>query len=433
MKKRSEALKVWSDIRDPVHGYIFVTELERKLIDTSIFQRLHNIRQLAGAQLCYPGADHTRFGHSLGVMHLAGLLTERLVGQGYLDSDSLQEMRLAGLLHDIGHGPFSHIYEEISLKHLGKNQEDLSTWLVLNSEVKDILESEGYDVSRMSRLCVGKYEEASSPYINQIISGPVDVDKMDFLVRDSHFTGVEYGRVDTKRLLYSLEVSNSSLTVSDTALYALEAFLIARYEMFKAVYYHRTVRAAEVMLMRAMEYAHEELGLTTFKTSEEFAVLDDYYVTTRLRMLKGSREKKLRSAHRLIEMFDRRELLKCACERIVHVRDKFMANILTRPSVRREIEEEIAEKAGVNPDSVIVDTPTLPSVPYNPRLIDPLEIPILTQGGTIRLSDVSGLINVLKVYLDVVRVYTDASSREKVGKASTKVFGEGPVSTQVSY
>src|SRR5712692_9930340 len=122
---------MWSDIRDPVHGYIFVTDLERELIDTAIFQRLHNIRQLAGAQLCYPGADHTRFGHSLGVMHLAGLLSERLVDQGYLDSDTVQEMRLAGLLHDIGHGPFSHIYEEISLKHLGKNQEDLSTWLVM--------------------------------------------------------------------------------------------------------------------------------------------------------------------------------------------------------------------------------------------------------------------------------------------------------------
>ncbi len=433
MRKRSQPLKMLSDIRDPVHGYIFITEIERKLIDTVILQRLHNVRQLAGAQLCYPGADHTRFGHSLGVMHLAGLLAERLVDQGYLERDAVQEMRLAGLLHDIGHGPFSHIYEEISIKHLGKNQEDLSTWLVINSEISEILSEYGYDVQRMSRLCVGKNEEESHPFVNQIISGPVDVDKMDFLIRDSHFTGVEYGRVDTRRLLYSLEVSNSSLTVSETALYALEAFLIARYEMFKAVYYHRTVRAAEVMLMRAMEYAHEELGLTTFKTSEEFLQLDDYYVTTRLRMLKGSREKRLRSAYRLMEMFDRRELLKCACERIVHVRDKFMANILTRPSVRREIEEEIAEKAGVSADSVIVDTPTLPSVPYNPRLIDPLEIPILTEAGTIRLSDVSGLINVLKVYLDVVRVYTDAASREKVTKASTKIFGEGPVSTQVSY
>ncbi len=128
-KMFSERLDV--DIRDPLHGYIFISQLEREVIDTRPVQRLHNIRQLAGAYLTYPGADHSRFGHSLGTKHLAGLFAQRLVNQQQYDMQYIQLVRIAGLLHDIGHGPFSHTFEHILHRYPKTTHEDMTTWLII--------------------------------------------------------------------------------------------------------------------------------------------------------------------------------------------------------------------------------------------------------------------------------------------------------------
>ncbi len=429
--------KKYSEIRDPIYGYIFVSEAERKIIDTETFQRLRRIKQLGGAYLTYPGAEHTRFGHSIGVMHLAGILGEHLRKLELIGEEEVELIRMAALLHDVGHGPFSHVYEDISMKYMGKDHEDMTYWLITESEINDILREYGFNPIDVAKLAVGKHVFDKKQFLDQVVSSPFDVDKMDFLVRDSHYTGVQYGVIDVFRIIYSMDVVEDSLAVEvPGALYAIEAFLIARYEMFKAVYYHRTVRSANVMLSKAMELAKDYLGLVDFKTPEEYIRLDDPYVITKIRELKNAQDSNLKQAHKLIKMLSKRRLLKCAYEVTIHIKDKFMASILTREGVRSELEEEIANRAGVSSDEVFIDVPTLPSIPYNPRQLDPMEIIVFENrnGEKVihRLSEISGIVNVLKGYIDVVRAYTFPEHREKVKRAAEEVLGSAPASTKIS-
>jgi len=240
-------LKFVAEIRDPIHGYIKITEVERQLIDSVFIQRLRRIHQLAGAYLVYPGGVHTRFEHVLGTMHVAGLTCRSLADKGWLKDDDVQELRLAGLLHDVGHGPFSHLFEEVLTEKTDLSHEDLSQRIVTESSIGDILRRNGRRPSKISTLCVGKSKGPA--FMNQVIAGGLSADMMDYLLRDTYFTGVEYGKVDIQRVVDSLDVSaDGHLMLERAALYAFEALLIARYEMFKAVYFHRTVRAAELML-----------------------------------------------------------------------------------------------------------------------------------------------------------------------------------------
>ena len=211
-------MKRWGEIRDPIHGYIFINDVERDLIDTRPVQRLRGIKQLAGAHLTYPGGEHSRFSHSLGVMHLAGVLANRFVQLGYLSEDDLQKARIAGLLHDVGHGPFSHMYEEILDKYRHMTHEDVAQWLIKKSELSDVLKKHGYSPGELSELSVGRLEKTKKPFLNQIIASQFDVDIMDYLVRDSYFTGVEYGKVDNYRLIDSIDIiDNKSLGVDMAA------------------------------------------------------------------------------------------------------------------------------------------------------------------------------------------------------------------------
>jgi len=426
------------EIRDPIHGYIFISELEKRVIDTTIFQRLRRIKQLGGAYLTYPGAEHTRFGHSLGAMHLAGIVGEHLINLGLMGEEEIEYLRIAALLHDIGHGPFSHVYEDISIKYLGKDHEDLTYWLITESEIKDILNDYGLDVKEVANLAVSKKNSEKMKILDQVISSQYDVDKMDFLVRDSHFTGVQYGLVDIFRIIHSLNIINGKLAVEiPGALYALESFLIARYEMFKAVYYHRSVRSANLMLSEAMDLARDYLGIVDFKSPEEYVLFDDGYIITKIRELAGSKDENLKQAHKLIEMYSRRELLKCAYEITVHTKNKFLASILTIERLRKEIEKEIAKRAEINENEVFIDVPTLPSIPYNPRQLDPMEIIVFEDRDDEkiphRLSEISDIVNVLKGYIDVIRAYTFPEHRRKVEKAAMEVLGGPPPSTRISF
>src|ERR1700691_777143 len=254
-------LRYVAEIRDPVHGYIRITEAERDIIDSPFVQRLRRIHHLAGACMVYPGGVHTRFEHVVGTMHVAGLIAESIADKANLDEEQIQELRIAALLHDVGHGPFSHLFEEVLAEKTDLTHEGLSQRIVSESNIGDILRRNGYQPSRISRLCVGKSK--SQPFMNQVIAGGLSADMMDYLLRDTYFTGVEYGKVDIQRVIDSLDVSDDGhLMLERAALYAFEALLIARYEMFKAVYFHRTVRAAELMLAHSMMLADAELGLT---------------------------------------------------------------------------------------------------------------------------------------------------------------------------
>ncbi|MEM3377549.1 MAG: HD domain-containing protein, partial [Candidatus Bathyarchaeia archaeon] len=258
----------WGEIKDPVHGYVYITEAEKELIDSYPMQRLRRLRQLAGSEYVYPGANHTRFEHCVGTMYLAGKVVEnpnisRLVGD-----EEANLARIAALLHDVGHGPFSHVFEQLLIRDLEKTHEDITSWIIEKSELGDKLAKMGYKPAEAAKLAVGKLHKPGKAFLDQIISSAVDVDKQDFIVRDTFHTGAEYGFIDVFRLIHAVDVLGEDLAVEVGALSALEAFMIARIESFKSIYFHRVGRAAQIMLAMAMEKANKELGLTAFKTPE---------------------------------------------------------------------------------------------------------------------------------------------------------------------
>lgn len=198
----------WGFIKDPIYGYIRLTETEKRILDTGPVQRLRRIRQLSGAEYVYPAATHTRFEHVLGTMYLAGVVVENLPAK--LDEGEKKAVKVAALLHDVGHAPFSHLFEPILQKYVGKTHEDMSTSIILNSELSNVLQHEGLDPNLVSRLCVGRFEDPKRAYLDQIIRSSVDVDKMDFVLRDSYHTGAGYGGVDIFRLIYTMDVLNAT-------------------------------------------------------------------------------------------------------------------------------------------------------------------------------------------------------------------------------
>jgi len=420
--------KYWGFIKDPLYGYIRITEQEKLIIDTEPVQRLRRIKQLAGAQYVYPAANHTRFEHSLGTMHLAGAIANNLP----VISEELEKrkLRIAALLHDVGHGPLSHLFEPLLSKYMGRDHEDMSLRIIRESAISRALEEIDLDSEEISLLAVGRLADQKRPFLDQIVRSSVDVDKMDFLLRDSYHTGAGYGTIDIFRLIYTMDVLEGNLAVDATALSTLETFLLARLESFRAIYFHRTTRAAQIMVIKALEEAKDELNFFKTDSLQEYLKLDD---STLWEMLKNSRSRKI------IQDLDNRKLLKCAYEKTFFVRDQLVTNIFNNESVRSQIEEEIAEKAGVAHDDITIDVPSLPSVPYHYAIdVEPMSIPIFYKTKTgekvpQKLGELSRIVDSLRVFLNIMRIYTKDEFREDVRKASIDILGEVPLSSLLSY
>lgn len=412
------------EVKDPVHGYIYFSDLERRIMDSRPLQRLRRIKQLAGSELTYPGACHSRFLHSLGTMYLTGLVAEKLVSEGHLSEDEGIKLRLAGLLHDVGHGPFSHVYEEVLREKRGMAHEDLTVKVIKESEVGDLLEDEGFSRGEIAELSAGRLRGRA--LLNQVVTGRLSPDTMDYILRDSYFAGVGFGLIDVHRLIDSIDVVNDSLTIEyPGGLYVLEAFIIARLELFNAVYFHRTVRAANAMLSRAMSYADDYLGLTEVDEIERFLSMDD--TTTMVNILGLGGEERAGVARRLISMYRDRKLLKSAYEATIYREDSRPTFRLREEGVRRKVEEEIGTEAGVDPDYVIVDVSSVVSIPVHPK--DGAEVLISKRGAgnvkeVLKATEVSPLLASLTKPTEIVRVYTLNECREAVAKVCKRIFGD---------
>jgi HD superfamily phosphohydrolase len=238
--------------RDPVHNIIRLKTDTKQgrllvaLVDTSEFQRLRRIRQLGLAHFAYQGAEHSRFTHSLGVMHLASRVLERLSAKYSLSEEEVTAVRAAALLHDIGHGAFSHVIESIQ----GFHHEDFTIEAVTSSEteVGRILSEYSKELpGQIADIIKGEFRPMA---LAQLVSSQLDADRMDYLLRDSLMTGAKYGIFDLEWIIKSLEIDreNDLLYVSAPGMYAVEGYIQSRYYMFRQVYFHRTLRSAEVIL-----------------------------------------------------------------------------------------------------------------------------------------------------------------------------------------
>ncbi|WP_207421768.1 HD domain-containing protein [Desertivirga brevis] len=287
-------------INDPVYGFITIhSELLFDLIEHPYFQRLRNIKQLGMTHLVYPGALHTRFHHALGAMHLMGLAIETLRSKGHdITPEEEEAVTVAILLHDIGHGPFSHALEHTIVE--GINHEHISTLLMnnLNTEF-------GGRLTMALEIFNNRYPKS---FLYQLVSGQLDLDRMDYLNRDSFFTGVSEGIIGFDRIIKMLDVADGQIVIEEKGIYSIEKFLIARRLMYWQVYLHKTVIAGEQLLVKILErakwlalqgrslfatpnFAHFLNNSVTRKDFEEdpghlecFAGLDDFDIFTSVKV-----------------------------------------------------------------------------------------------------------------------------------------------------
>lgn len=405
-------MKFVGEITDPIHKFIRFTELEKKIIDSNVFQRLRRIKQLAGAHLVYPAAQHSRFEHSLGTMHLAGLAGEHLFSIGVIDKESIQELRVASLLHDIGHGPFSHLFEE-ALKVTGNsNHETLGAKIICKTELGDILSDYGFSPQAISEISFGN---SKVKFKNEIISGSLSSDLMDYLPRDGLFTGVEYGKVDHNRIINSFRVTDSkSLALDISSFYSFESMIISRFEMFRAVYFHKTVRSAEVMLLHSILLSSDILNLKGLAMTDYLNLTDESIICT----ISSSRNNK--AAQEMISNYLDRKLLKCVYERFIRKRDNYTK--LNRDKIE-QLRLEIARLAKIDEKKIFLDTYGISLVPLAPNNQEMKSILLVSQDEFFK-QPVSNLplVNSITGYLDMIRVYTNHKDRKKIANISRDVL-----------
>ncbi|WP_290901421.1 HD domain-containing protein [Ferroglobus sp.] len=363
-------------IQDTIHGTIKLEEWQLEIIDTAAFQRLRRIKQLGFANLVYPGANHTRFEHSLGAMHLARKLVED------------EEVVAAALLHDIGHTPFSHSGEKIIERYARRKHDDVKG--IIKENFEEILDRHGIDVKKVIR----KVKE--SP-----VSGDIDVDRMDYLVRDSYYTGVAYGVFDVQRLIEKMYFDGKRLIIEEGGIRAAESMLVSRFMMYSAVYYHHVCRIAKKMFEKALVWMIESEELSI----EELQKMDDYDVVALMRRSEDFPKS-------IIESLDRRDLFK----RAVYVSlDKVGVNLKKVKPWRAE--QIIAEECGIDENFVIVDIPEERSEEYG-ALVE-------MEGEVKRLDEVSKIVQTLKnLQSELLKfgVYTKREYVDKVQKVAYDIF-----------
>lgn len=353
-------------IKDSVHGNIKLTDLECSLVDSPEMQRLRGIKQLALTNLVYPGANHTRFEHSLGTAHLTRQICDNLG----LKQDDADELCIAALLHDIGHGAFSHESDAFLKNYLGETHESIAKRKLESNSIAKLLAREGLKPARIASLICG---EGSGV----VITAGIGSDRMDYLLRDSYYTGVAYGVIDSERLIHTMSLSKGSLVLDEGGFEAAESLLLARYLMFSTVYSHHAVRIASAMLRRAMELGLKSGALRPV----DLASLDDAGALNRL--MADSR------AGHLVRMLENRELYKRVLVCDFGQFSEKAKRTLQKNEQAGELAYEIATSAGVSEDDVLVDVPATQSKYVGDVLVS-------MSSGKVKLSSASDLVSSIK-------------------------------------
>ncbi len=350
-------------IRDPLWSNIEVEPYALSVIDTQPFQRLRYVRQLGHAFLVYPGATHTRFEHALGAYHLARRATAQLIHRGELDRPATDELRLihlAALLHDVGHYPFSHALEEAGLL----SHETLAERHFCEPGLARALDATG--IPDVAPRLVAVIRGQSAERLQGLISGSMDLDKIEYLARDARSCGVPYGQLDVDRLLDALAVvgrgSQSTIGVHVRGTSALESLLFAKYQMYRNVYWHHAVRSATAMFKRVVREAIRRQQVST----DWIAGSTDEVLMERLCALPDAP-----IAHRLRA----RSLYKRAIDLgAAELPDESGDWIALRPDRVAELEDELARRHDLEPGGLLIDYPA------KPAMLD-VDLPVVHRNG----------------------------------------------------
>ena len=435
-------------INDAIHGQFKLEGVVQDLLSTPEMNKLSHIKQLGLAHLVFPGAHHTRFEHSLGASHIAGRMADSL-SLGDIDTDTL---RTAAMLHDVGHGPYSHTLEHILADRGGMDHMEVTKGIILGEydvvvdgegesidereSIPVILEDNGLDPKLVSSLITGpdasgtersllSWAEGKEDFsgddnsLAKLVHGPVDCDQLDYLLRDSHFTGVKHGVVDHNRLIECLQVQGGDIVVEQGGLSALEGMLVARGLMYSAVYFHRVTRVTEVMLSRAVERAGDNLpdsiDLQRRVDAEIWGALD--------KAGGFSRDMITRLKYRnLLEVCLSRRKDDMTPEQI-----EKLASIANDLSSRREIEDDIAFRAGLEPGYVAIDVPSVKLLLSEPRMAQ-VDVKVVGDDGKTRwLKEVTPMAEALRkrqVSQEAVYVMTLPGSEKRVSEVANQILFE---------
>jgi HD superfamily phosphohydrolase len=332
----SEIVKI---IKDPVHGYVEVEDFALALLDSLALQRLRYIKQLGFSYLVYPGANHTRFEHSLGTMFLADVASHRF---GLSESEHTLVVA-AALLHDIGHGPFSHASEPLMEKFLHRTHDDIK--IIIEDQVGSVLRAWGIDPDELCAVVKGNHS------LSQIIHGDLDVDRMDYLLRDAYYTGAPYGSVDAQRLIRHLIRTSEGTVLDENGVNAAESLLIARTLMRPTVYYHHVSRIGESMFQLAVL---EHISDREKVVSQQLFQMDD---STCLHALRTSENPVAREL--ALRLYERRLYKRAIYVGTDQVSTPFFEQGIPIEKCR-ELAVKIASNAGLLPHEVLVDIPSAP-------------------------------------------------------------------------
>ena len=391
-------------INDTIHGSFSINGVREDLLSTPEFNKLSHIKQLGLAHLVFPGAHHTRFEHSLGVSHLAGRMANSLS----LSDEESTIVEVAAMLHDVGHGPYSHTLEHILHERGGADHMHITEGIItgdydiLSDEerslfperrtVPEILESYGIDPKEVSSLIHGPdaggkernlfhWGEGAEAFHSQdhtmghLVHGPVDCDQMDYLLRDAHFTGVRHGIIDHHRLIHCMERHSGDIAVTEGGLSALEGMMTARALMYSAVYFHRVTRITEVMLSRAVERCEDSLPeavqMQRMVDAEVWHALDSAgpFAKDMIKRLKYRRLLKNCLTRRMDEL-DSNQI-----DRLIH--------LATNSDERIQVEDEIARRSGLESGYVCIDVPSIKLLLSEPRM-SAVDVRIIGKDGRTR-------------------------------------------------
>tara|TARA_A100001037_G_scaffold76228_2_gene68364 strand:- start:620 stop:1936 length:1317 start_codon:yes stop_codon:yes gene_type:complete len=431
-------------INDAIHGQFKLEGATEELLATPEINKLSHIKQLGLAHLVFPGAHHTRFEHSMGASHIAGMMAES-VGLNKQDKSTLE---VAAMLHDVGHGPYSHTLEHILSERGGMDHMSVTEGIILGDydvliegegdsiderdSIPDILERNDLDPEEVASLIRGpdasgkersliNWTEGMSDFSGEdktmahLIHGSVDCDQLDFLLRDSHFTGVKHGVVDLHPLVGSLGSQGGDVVVDQGGLSALEGMLLARGLMYSAVYFHRVTRVTEVMLSRAVERAGgslpDSVDLQRRVDSEIWGALSDA----------GG------FAKDMVTRLKYRKLLKiCLSRRMEDLSEdqkQLLVSLSNDSESRRALEEELALRSGLEPGYVAIDVPSVKLLLSEPRMSQ-VDVRVAGDDGKTRwLREITPMADALKnrhVSQEAVYVMTLPGSESKVAEVAER-------------